>query len=203
MSKRTLLLTLAAGVAVLFAAAGAGTMALFSAQAATATNQFVAGTLSLNLTRDQGDIPETGPIFYSTLGQGQGGTHPTGLWAPGDTHRGIAHVTNTGTLPLKLTQLRADLGAPDASGMANRMTVRVYDAWSGDELTPPNTTLADLMAPGGVSVAWSWGGPIELFPGDLMELNIDVTFDQGADNSFQGQTLVLDLHLDATQVNAP
>ncbi len=92
-------------VTLLFAAAGAGTMAWFTSQATSSNNTFQAGILRVDNIRN--DIPITGPMFYTE--SNEEGMQGTGYWEPGKGATRMLLVTNTGNLPTRLEHLQAQL----------------------------------------------------------------------------------------------
>ncbi|MCY0876984.1 MAG: TasA family protein, partial [Firmicutes bacterium] len=112
--KTRIALLSATGLLSVSALAGYGTYAMFTAQSTNSNNTFTAGTLSITQERD--DIPQVGPMFYTSSTGAQTGAVPTGLWAPGDQHTRGLFLENNGTLSARLTTLSAF--PADSSGNA-------------------------------------------------------------------------------------
>lgn len=93
------------GIAGLSLLVGGSTFALFSSSATNTNNQFTAGTLHISSNRD--DVPNEGPMFYTSTAPNAQGTLPTGLWAPGDKNTRGLFLKNDGTLQARLTTLTA------------------------------------------------------------------------------------------------
>ncbi|KYP81358.1 TasA family protein [Ferroacidibacillus organovorans] len=102
-----------AGILTLSTLVGGGTFALFTSSSQNTTNTFTAGTL--NVTPERDDIPQTGPMFYTSTTSPQAGVVPTGLWAPGDKHTRGLFLENTGTLTARLSSIAAT--PVDANGL--------------------------------------------------------------------------------------
>jgi len=89
---------------------GGATMAWFTSAAANAPNTFAAGTVVISADRGLGE-PLPGPMFYTTLAEGQVGPlppfNPTGPWFPGMTVTRNLEVRNIGTLQVRLNQVSA------------------------------------------------------------------------------------------------
>jgi len=181
---------------VVMAAVGGGglTLALFSAQSAAATQEFVSGTLEIEAHRDMGDgIP--GPMFYiDTAGGGNPpNNHPTGLWAPGDEHHRILQVENLGSLDAKLTHLRATLQSGDMY-LAEKLNVVVTTDPGGMDVVAAGT-LADF-----INGDIYFPTPIEAYVTDVINLHFWVEFPLNADNSYQGLSTVVTFTVYAEQL---
>lgn len=137
-----------AGILTLSTLVGGGTFALFTSSAHNSANTFTAGTL--NVTPERDDIPQTGPMFYTSTTSAQAGVVPTGLWAPGDKHTRGLFLENTGTLTARLTSISAT--PVDANGLtasnssANQVTLQNDTSFSNQsnvtvwELVPVSST---------------------------------------------------------------
>jgi predicted ribosomally synthesized peptide with SipW-like signal peptide len=205
--KKKLLL---ASSAVLVVALGVGTTLAIFSDTASSTNNFTAGTLCITADRNDGD-PVPGPMFYVTPAQGTTppplnlpGTLPTGVWAPGDTHTRTLTVTNPtscSTMGAWLTSIEATMHPGGYLPMANKLWVEVY--------TPQGA------APGDVKVGEGWlstflSGPVAIAYPDTTQIPLNlssnrhmkfkVNFDLSADNSYQGQTLVVDFKVNSVQM---
>lgn len=198
-------LWLALGAATVIAlSATAGTFALFTASTANSNNQFQAGTLTLSSWRDQGDtVP--GPMFYTTPAEGntgvQDGLLPTGVWAPGDQHMRVLLVRNTGSLDGWLSMIGADLAA-GSMHLAQKLeyTIRV-DNPGGPVIS--SGILADLINTdvsvpvGTVELKSFFPMPVTTRPPKAFYFFVRLPLD--ADNSYQGEQLKVDFHLQAVQ----
>ncbi len=177
---------MAVAFVVMAAVAGGGlTLALFSDSAATATQEFVSGTLEIEAHRDMGDgIP--GPMFYIDVAGGgvDPNAHPTGLWAPGDEHHRILQVENIGSLDAKLTHLRATLQS-GSMYLADKLNVVVTTDPGGMDVVT-TATLADF-----INGDQYFPVPIEAYVGDVINLHFWVEFPLDADNSYQGLSTVV------------
>lgn len=187
---------LAVAFVVMAAVAGGGlTLALFSAQSAPASAEFVSGRLDIDAQRDMGDgIP--GPMFYIDAAGGgvDPNNHPTGLWAPGDKNRRILQVENVGTLDAKLTHMRATLQS-GSMYLAEKMDVVVTTDPAGTNVVAMGS-LADFIN-GNMSFI---GGAIPATVGDVINLHFWVTFPLDADNSYQGLSTVVTFTVYAVQL---
>ncbi|MFZ5814774.1 MAG: hypothetical protein ACOY93_05680 [Bacillota bacterium] len=188
---------LAVAFVVMAAVAGGGmTLALFSAQSATADQEFVAGTLAIEAHRDMGDgIP--GPMFY--IDAAGGGTdpnqYPTGLWAPGDEHHRILQVENIGSLDAKLTHLRASLQS-GSMYLADKLDVTVTLDPAGTQVVAMGK-LSDFINADQAFL----GGPLPALVGDVINLHFFVSFPLDADNSYQGLSTVVTFTVYAEQLS--
>lgn len=198
--KLVLTLGVAASIAL---GASVGTFALFSDQTASQNNQIMAGTLSLNSWRDQGDtVP--GPMFYTTPAEGNTGTQdgllPTGYWAPGDTHHRVLLVRNTGSLGAWILSLGADMHPGTSQHLADKLEYRVT-ADSAGTVVLASGILGDL-----IDTDYTFAPKIDL-PSSALPVHLRppkafhfwVTLPLDADNSYQGETLKVDFHLNAEQ----
>lgn len=110
--KKKLMAMSLTGIVGLGLTVGGGTFALFTSSATNTGNTFTAGKLIMTAKRD--DVPNVGPMFYTSTSPGAQGTLPTGLWAPGDKNTRGLFLKNDGSLQARLTTLTAK--AADASG---------------------------------------------------------------------------------------
>ncbi len=156
-SKLTLIVAVVTVAAMLV---GGVTMALFTDTANNPNNTFSAGTVDIRADRDLGD-PLPGPMFYTTLPEGQGfpsqtaALNPTGLWQPGMAVIRLLDVRNMGSLQVRLHQVSAEItsinGQPPmalpllATSFANNMNVLIHvNGFPGMVLY--NGPLAGLLA---------------------------------------------------------
>ncbi|HWI50923.1 MAG TPA: TasA family protein [Symbiobacteriaceae bacterium] len=205
--KKKLLLASAAFLAV---AVGVGTtFALFS-DSTSSTNNLTAGTLCLSSERNDGD-PVPGPMFYITPAQGATppplslpGSLPTGYWAPGDQHTRTLTIFNPiscSSMNAWLTSVQATMHPGGYLPMADKLWVEI--------LTPQGAS------PGDVKVGEGWlstffAGPVAIKYPDNSKIPLNLTanrhmkfrvkFSLDADNSYQGQTLVVDFKVNAEQM---
>lgn len=195
-----------ASVATAVAVGVGGTFALFSAST-TSTNNFTAGTLCLTSDRNDGD-PVPGPMFYVTAAQGQTpggipGTLPTGLWAPGDTHTRTLTVynpTSCSTMGAWLTTIQANMHPGGYGPMADKLLVKVKTPeGGGPDVVVAQGPLSMFLA-GPVPVAYPDTTKIPVHLSSNRHLKFEVYFDIGADNSYQGQTVVVDFIVNAEQM---
>ncbi len=159
MKKRLFLMAIA--VALVSLMVGEATFAIFTDTAANTNNTFTAGTVRIETLRNQGDtVP--GAMFYTTPEQGlvyngdptnpnHLGLLPTGAWAPGDSHERQLDVLNAGSIPVKLTKIKADVestsdiqpGDAAYNEFINKMHIKVWMSGSGKVLY--DGTLAGLL----------------------------------------------------------
>jgi len=175
---------------LLLAGIGGGTtLALFTAQGASSSNQITAGTLQIAADRDNGDsVP--GPMFY--IGSGSG-LQPTGLWAPGDEFRRVLQVENTGTLDAWLKQVRASLDS-GSRALADKVAVKVTTDPAGSQVVAQGTLGQFIDADQAFL-----GGPIAAAVGDVIDLHFWVRLPLDADNSYQGLGSVVTFSVYAEQ----
>lgn len=205
MKKGTLFALAAAGAA---AAVGAGaTLALFS-DAKTADLDFVASTLCITAERNDGD-PVPGPMFYVTAKQGAtpggiDGTHPTGVWAPGDSVTRTLTVYNPTSCSSQnawLTSIQARLteGVPDQyEAMADVLHVAVSTPWDGGQTLVGEGSLRQFLQ-GAVPIRYPDGSKIPIILSGNRHMYFTVTLDRAAGNEFQDKTLVVDFIVNAEQ----
>ncbi|MFZ5643570.1 MAG: hypothetical protein ACOY46_08275 [Bacillota bacterium] len=182
--KRILILALA--IVAIAAIGGAGaTLALFSSGTAANTNDFVAGTLEIDGTRDMGD-GHPGPMFY--INDDGGGTSPTynetGFWAPGDEFRRTLQLENVGTLDGKIIYARASL-VSGSSDLANILEVKITTDQDGAEVLASGT-LSDF-----INGNMTFSSPVEIAPWDIANLYFWVKLPASAGNTYQSQSAVV------------
>ncbi|GLV13116.1 hypothetical protein Heshes_08000 [Alicyclobacillus hesperidum] len=107
----------AAGLLSMAGLVGYGTYAMFNAHAAKTGNTFTAGTLQITPERD--DVPQMGPMFYSSSNTFMSGVIPTGVWAPGDQNTRGLFLENNGSLAGQLTTLTATLADPNGNPLSS------------------------------------------------------------------------------------
>ncbi|EJY54425.1 hypothetical protein URH17368_2893 [Alicyclobacillus hesperidum URH17-3-68] len=107
----------AAGLLSMTGLVGYGTYAMFNAHAAKTGNTFTAGTLQITPERD--DVPQMGPMFYSSSNTFMSGVIPTGVWAPGDQHTRGLFLENNGSLAGQLTTLTATPADPNGNPLSS------------------------------------------------------------------------------------
>lgn len=178
-------------------------MALFSDSTAVSTSNIVAGTLELSSNRDQGDSIN-GPMFYTTEAQGwtydgilppvnpPDGPGPTGYWAPGDEHERVLQVENIGSLDGLLTKIRAVKKSGDDI-LANKLQVRVVWLRSDYDFEGNVTTTEVEVASGTlrnfIDADQEMTSPIEIYPGDVIDLHFYVELPLDANNDYQEKDL--------------
>jgi predicted ribosomally synthesized peptide with SipW-like signal peptide len=202
-------LLLSCGAVLTAAAVGIGTtFALFSAQTAS-NNTFTAGTLCLTSERNDGDtVP--GPMFYVTPAQGATppplnlpGTLPTGEWAPGDTHTRTLTVfnpTSCSSMNAWLTSVEASVHPGGYLPMANKLWVEITTPQGGGpDVKVAEGWLSTFLA-GPVPIQYPDTTKIPLFLTSNRHMKFKVNFDLSADNSYQGQTLVVDFRVNGVQM---
>lgn len=202
--KAKMWLVLSAVITV--ASVGLGTtLALFSASVQT-QNTFTAGRLCLNSERNDGDrVP--GPMFYVTPQQGATpsgllGLYPTGLWAPGDTNTRTLTVDNLascGGMDAWLDSVHATLHAGSYAPMADKLMVEIYTPLNGPDALVAQGTLSQFLA-GEVLLRYPGGAKVPLYSSSNRHLKFKITFDLGADNSYQDKTLVVDFTVTGVQM---
>lgn len=189
MNKRIFVLVLAA-LTLVGAVTGGLTFALFTASTPAAQNDWVAGTLAIESNRDQGDwIP--GPMFY--IG-GAEGIHPTGFWAPGDTHHRVLQVENTGSLDAWLKHMRASLTS-GSRDLADQLQVQVTTDPAGTNLVATGTL--GQFIDGDQAFA---GGSIAAAVGDVIDLHFWVTLPLATGNAYQGLSTEVSFSVYAEQM---
>jgi len=196
---------------MLFAAlAGGATMALFTDVATNANNSFRAGTVDIAADRDLGD-PIPGPMFYTTIAEGQPPGqpppfHPTGLWWPGRTVVRNLDVRNLGSLQVRINRVSAQIVsingvAPPsalATSFANNMNVEIfvaghpgkvlYEGSLAKLLAPQTTVHKPVIAP---LVVGGWP--------PMVQLAYEVTMSSTAGNDLQGIVPIVSFSVYAEQ----
>lgn len=204
-------------VLLLAALAGGATMAWFTSTAANAPNTFTAGTVVINADRGLGE-PLPGPMFYTTLAEGQVGHlppfNPTGPWFPGMSVTRNLEVRNVGTLQVRLHQVSAAIssinGLPPAlnpaiaAAFAANMNVVVrmaanplqvlYNGPLATLLTGPQTCIYKPVISQWTPPAWP----------PMQQLLFEVSMSTSAGNILQGVVPVVEFFVHAEQtVNNP
>lgn len=187
------------------AAAGVGvTYALFSDTKESAPAEFTVGTLELHGYRNQGDTVY-GPMFYidgEDDGQtdlGEDGLYPTGLWAPGDSHRRVFEIENVGSLEARLTEIGAEIeqGSLD---LASALQVVVRHEHDNGPIVAQGSLADFIAAPQTLA-----GAPITLGTGTWpatpkTNFRIFVELPLSTGNPLQGETLKVTFFVNAEQV---
>lgn len=199
---------LAAVLAAIAVAAG-GTFALFTASTSPADATYTAGTLCITNERDNGD-PIPGPMFYVTAAQGQTpggipGDLPTGLWAPGDSHRRtliVRNPTSCSSMGAWLTSVRANLASGDAA-LADKLWVEIrtdhnHAVPPGDEIVAQGW-LSQFLA-GNVPILFPDGHKINLGLSSYRFLHFTISMPLDTGNAYQGLGLVVDFEVNAEQM---
>jgi len=198
-----------ASSAVLAVALGVGTtLALFS-DSTSSTNNFTAGTLCITSERNDGD-PVPGPMFYVTPAQGATpppvsvpGTLPTGLWAPGDEHTRTLTVHNPNscsTMSAWLTTIEASMHPGGYLPMANKLWVEIWTPQGGGPDVKVGEGWLSTFLAGPVPILYPDTTQIPLFLSSNRHMKFKVRFDISADNSYQGQSLVIDFKVNSVQM---
>lgn len=188
-----------AGTLTVALGASAVTYALFSASAVQ-EQIFSAGTVALYSYRDAGDTIE-GPMFYTTPDEGESdqgldGRKPTGFWAPGDSHRRVLIVTNTGDLDVWLTGVGAELAAGSSRHMADKLTYKITLDPAGSQVLAQGN-LGELIDH---PINFAQKVPMNVRPVRVpRQLNFFLTLPLDADNSYQTETLRVDFKVFAEQ----
>lgn len=185
-----------------------GTFALFTAQTNAANSTITAGKLCITSERDNSD-PIPGPMFYVTAEQGKTpggvlGEIPTGLWAPGDSHRRTLIVRNPdscSTMGAWLTSVKANLVSGDVM-LADKLWVEIRTDHT--HATPPGD---EIVAKGYLSEFLAGNVPINFPDSHKIDLNlnsyrflhftISMPIDTG--NAYQGKGLVVDFVVNSEQ----
>lgn len=194
----------AALVAVAAGLAGRATLALFT-DSEGAQQDVQAGTLSLISWRDMSDtVP--GPLFYTTAAEGQTptgqpGQHPTGPWAPGDSHTRVLHLRNTGSLDGWLTAVSAQQtgGSADLAG-ALLVSITAPDPFNPAVQEVVAQAPLSAFLSGQVPLAHASGEPVAAWVGNLAELRFTVSLPLSAGNHLQGADLELAFTVHAEQM---
>jgi predicted ribosomally synthesized peptide with SipW-like signal peptide len=192
---------------------GLGTFALFTSQATSDTNQFTAGTLSIDAVEGYDRI--NGPMFYTSTSHSGSipydvetleayGGEALGGWAPGDTVTRFMEVENTGSLDAILKGLRAHVNAAglqpghDAYEQFVRLMNITVTEGSEDGRVLYDGSLQDLVLSGDV-----WHDiepPVAVNVDDVpVLLYFTASLDLSADNELQGHDFVFDFELYAEQ----
>jgi predicted ribosomally synthesized peptide with SipW-like signal peptide len=199
-------------ILVLAALAGGATMAWFTSAASNAPNTFTAGTVSIAADRGLGE-PLPGPMFYTTLAEGQVGPlpafNPTGPWFPGMAVTRNLEVRNIGTLQVRLHQVSAaiysinglppDLNPALAAAFAANMNVKVrmaanplqvlYNGSLAALLTGPQACIFEPVIAPWIPPAWP----------PMQQLAFEVTMSTAAGNILQGVVPVVEFFVHAEQ----
>lgn len=199
---------IAAAVLLTTLLATAGTLALFNAAADPATSTITAGRLCLTSRRDNSD-PVPGPMFYVTTAEGETpsgvpGTHPTGYWAPGDTHRRTLIVDNPDTcsdMGAWLTHVTANLQAGSDVMLADKLWVEVrtdHEHGTNDDIIASGW-MSQFLAPGGKTILFPDNHKIPLPLPSTRFIHFTVTMPLDTNNDYQGKSLVVDFAVHAVQ----
>ncbi|MGF7058951.1 TasA family protein [Brassicibacter mesophilus] len=190
MNKKILSLTVA--IAVVFAFAGAGTMAWFTSQATSTNNTFKTGTLILGGIVDGEDVNE---VFEAVaFGNMEPGEPPIKVQT--------TKLKNVGTLPFYLYRLTAsDLVDSNAANEIDDtildQVIDVVITIDGDEVF--NGKLSQLQEDNG-----GFFDPIyAVQPGETRDMVITASMDTQAGNDYQGLSMNCDLTVYATQSETP
>lgn len=206
--KKKLLMAIGSTAAIAAVSIG-GTLALFSDTEADGIDM-VAGTLCLTSDRNDGD-PVPGPMFYITGEQGEtpsgvDGTLPTGVWAPGDSHTRTLTVFNPAScssMNAWLTSVEADLNpafVDQYAPMADKLNVVIKTPKGGGPDEVVATAPLSTFLAGPVAISYPDGSKIPVNLTANRHMKFEVTFDLGADNSYQDKTLVVDFTVNAEQM---
>lgn len=203
--KPKLLMALTSGVVASAVGIGA-TFALFTDSKSTQGN-FTAGTLCLTSDRNDGDtVP--GPMFYVTAAQGATpdnlpGIYPTGEWAPGDSHTRTLTVSN----PKSCSSMSGWLASVEAVAhpggflpMADKLWVEIYTPMNGPEVKVGEGWLSQFLA-GPVDLKYPDNSKVPMYLTSNRHMKFKVNYDLSADNTHQGQTLVVDFKVNAEQMS--
>lgn len=218
MKKKLLIATMI--FALVMALVGGATFALFTGSDSNEVKTFSAGTVEINIQRNDDPVP--GPMFYTTLEEGMGSDtqngnrapkFPTGEWAPGDKHvRGMT-VLNTGSLTVKLDRIGAKITGDtdflnDAAAVKefkDNLMVKVEAKISEDQykLMCNEKPLSAFLAPGGVEadlfkpvIAGREGNNIT-----TQHLRWTCTLSTNAGDPLQGKKPVVSFYLTAEQAD--
>jgi hypothetical protein len=203
MKKRILL---ALSVLSAMAAGTVSTFALFSASQSSRST-FTSARLCLDSARDDRDsVP--GPMFYVTADEGRTteppfvpGQHPTGLWAPGDQHTRTLTVMNPrscSSLAAWLESVQASLEPGSYAPMAGKLWVEILTPSSGPDEKVAEGWLSDFLA-GPVPLRYADNSKPFVGVNGNRHFKFRVTFDRSADNSYQGQSLVVHFTVNGVQ----
>ena len=172
-------------------AVGAGTLAYFSDTETSAGNSFTAGTLDLTMTTATPGQPWT----FSNM-------------KPGDVISGSTTVKNTGTLTGELygrcTYVDTDL--TDATDLADMLIVT---SWQDPEMLTafnPGITLKQMANQPTDALVIGFGTWMEygtLAPSASGTFAMEVTFNTGAGNEYQGDGVVVTFEYLLVQLNHP
>lgn len=189
----------------------AATFALFTDAASNSANTFSAGTIDLRVARDLGDTESIpGPMFYTSISDRSGSfptnvedgwevsDHAIGGWAPGDTVTRALNLYNDGSLPLKVTKLKATVGTGGVSSgrayqvFVENMNIKVI---SGTNRILYNDSLQKLLSGwNNISAQLINTGPTAL------NLTFEAHLSPNAGNEIQGQDFIFNFDLFAEQV---
>ena len=197
--KRLFLVVFA--VAVIAAAMGAGTMAYFSASAASQGNSFTAGTMSFVIK----DPDTSGHGVFNVTGMKPGQTVTGKIAVANDSSTGMdekwrAYVTGQGKLG-EVLQVKVTLNPDGASTvvpagytLGGPNTPKVLTDWLPlSALTNPNST--PLLWAGDIT------GPFKSKWYSVYQL--EVRMDPNAGNGYQGTNFIGDVNFYATQYENP
>jgi predicted ribosomally synthesized peptide with SipW-like signal peptide len=174
MLRSKLLLIL--GVAMVLLGLSAGSMAYFTSEATTETNQISAGTMYIGSDNVERGVLEQ-PVDLADL-------------VPGEPETVTVKVKNLGTMPTYLKGISAAIVEANEMFIANALHTRcMYEG---------NTLFAgSLLALDGNIVAFSQ--PIKLEPGETVELELEIGLDIRAGNWYKGKSLDYTITIHAFQ----
>lgn len=160
-----------------------GTMAYFTAQADSASNQFKTGTMNVSVTQD--NVVDNVRL-------------DTDSWQPGQTITVPFSVNNTGTLPVNLKADVTGSWGNSTLDAGNVVKVTEVDYWNGSTWIPfaTNVTGEVYFSPNGLDA--------NLMPvggGATQQFQAKVMLDPSADSTYAGATFTATLHVTAGQTN--
>ncbi|WP_066315647.1 hypothetical protein [Bacillus sp. FJAT-29814] len=210
--KKKLLILSSTGVLGIGLVIGGATFALFTSSASNTNNSAHAGTVIIDIERDQGDsIP--GPMFYTSTSDPTGkfpydirknqyappGSESLGGMAPGDKMTRALNIYNKGSLDVVVKRLKATvnpLGITSGSAyeqFIQKLNVKVmYPAQ--DKVLYDGKLSGLLNGEVGISPFL-----IATAPSGAANITFTVELDKSADNLIQGQTFVFDFRFYAEQ----
>lgn len=198
MARRFLLAALVVGLVSL--SVGAGTFALFTDSASNGNNSFAAGTIDINVQRDDGQ-PVPGPMFYVLPSEGNGGTLATGDWWPGRMVSRNLDVNNVGSLSAVIRRVSATItdGTPsdsiDDTILMDALQVEIRRAPYGAADVIWSGSLADLVAEPQGTV-----DTLVAAPGGTQHLQFNVTMSPEAGNEYQGLRAIVAFNIHVEQL---
>ncbi len=175
------------GIATALALAGGAAFAAFSSTATSQNNVFGSGTLTLLIN---GSNPLLTPLFSIAGG------------VPGQKYNQEFNLSNTGSVAASSVSVTELLSTPTGDDLGDVLSVQFFidgdndnEVDSGEELTGV-ATMNNGVWDSGVTLTG-----LTILAGGNVNIEAQITFDAGAGNQYQGDSLAFNFEFTASQVN--